>query len=49
MHASVLQQDLSHREINQQLGIEGGYTDAVESFMATLDEVVARALAKQPH
>jgi acetyl esterase/lipase len=47
--ADVLEQDLSHREINQKLGIESEYTAAVESFMATLDEGVARALAKQPH
>lgn len=44
LRASVLEQDRSHKDINQQLGIEGDYTDAVESFMGTLDESVMRAL-----
>jgi hypothetical protein len=43
--ARVLGQDLSHREINQQLGLEGGYTRAVESFMGGLDGAVQRLLA----
>ncbi|HAH21340.1 MAG TPA: esterase [Candidatus Omnitrophica bacterium] len=42
--ARVLEQDLSHKDINQQLGTEGSYTDAVESFMGTLDESVLQAL-----
>lgn len=44
VRASVLEQDLSHREINQQLGVEGAYTDAVEAFMATLNESVMHVL-----
>jgi arylformamidase len=44
VRASVLEQDLSHKDINQQLGGEGGYTDAVETFMGALDESVMRAL-----
>ncbi|MEN6586272.1 MAG: alpha/beta hydrolase [Sulfuricella sp.] len=44
--ASVLEQDLSHQDINQRLGMEGSYTAAVESFMASLDESVAKALNK---
>ena len=44
VHASVLQQDLSHKNINQQLGLEGSYTNAVESFMGGLDESVMRRL-----
>lgn len=44
VRASVLQQDLSHKDINQQLGLPGQYTDAVESFMAALDESVMRLL-----
>jgi acetyl esterase/lipase len=44
VRASVLEQDLSHKDINQQLGVAGGYTDAVESFMGALDESVMRAL-----
>ena len=43
--AGVLEQDLSHMDINQQLGLAGGYTDAVDSFMGALDESVMRALA----
>ena len=35
--ARLLREDLSHREINDQLGEPGAYTDAVEAFMATLD------------
>lgn len=42
---SVLPQELSHRDINQQLGVEGAYTDAVEAFMAGLDDTVRRMLA----
>lgn len=45
VRANVLEQNLSHREINQQLGLEGAYTDAVEAFMATLNESVMRVLA----
>lgn len=35
--AEVRQIDLSHREINEDLGMAGAYTDAVEDFFATLD------------
>ena len=44
VHASVLQQDLSHKDINLQLGLEGSYTNAVESFMGGLDASVMRRL-----
>ena len=44
VHASVLQQDLSHKDINLQLGLEGSYTSAVESFMGGLDASVMRRL-----
>ncbi|MCE9550790.1 MAG: alpha/beta hydrolase [Betaproteobacteria bacterium] len=44
VHASVLQQDLSHEDINLQLGLEGSYTNAVESFMGGLDASVMRRL-----
>ncbi len=44
VRASMLEQDLSHKDINQQLGMEGSYTDAVESFMRALDEPAMRAL-----
>lgn len=43
--AGVLEQDLSHMDINRQLGLAGGYTGAVDSFMGALDESVMRALA----
>ena len=44
MKASVLEQDRSHREINEDLGTPGSYTDAVENFMTGLDGTVARLL-----
>jgi arylformamidase len=44
---SVLPQDLSHREINEDLGRPGAYTDAVEAFLRTLDKSVATALASR--
>ena len=40
----VLKQALSHRDINQQLGLDGAYTDSVEGFLRTLDYSLARAL-----
>jgi len=40
VHASVLEQDLSHKDINLQLGLEGSYTDAVELFMGWLNASV---------
>jgi acetyl esterase/lipase len=42
--AEILKQDLSHKDINQQLGILGEYTYAVESFMKKLDKSVAEPL-----
>lgn len=48
VRASVLEQDLSHKDINQNLGMEDRYTDAVETFMGTLDESVRRALNNHP-
>ncbi len=44
---TVLEQDLNHAQINQRLGSEGAYTDAVEVFMASLDSRAA-ALLKAP-
>jgi hypothetical protein len=44
MRASVLEQDLSHREINQDLGRDGAYTGAVDRFIATLDPALAKLL-----
>jgi acetyl esterase/lipase len=34
--ASLLEQDLSHKEVNQQLGLAGAYTDAVDAFITAL-------------
>lgn len=42
--ASALPEDMSHREINVQLGLDGAYTEAVERFMAGLDPAVATRL-----
>ncbi len=36
VRARVLEQDLSHGDINTKLGLAGSYTDAVEAFMAEL-------------
>lgn len=44
VRAEVLRQDLSHGEINSQLGTPGAYTAAVETFLAGLDGEVARRL-----
>lgn len=46
--AALHQEDLTHGEINGNLGLPGGYTAAVESFMATLDPAVAELLAHPP-
>jgi len=37
MKTVVLRENLSHRDINQNLGQESAYTQAVESFLRTLD------------
>lgn len=42
--ATVLQQDLSHKGINQQLGLPSDYTAAVDAFMGALDPSVMQAL-----
>lgn len=44
IRAQALEQNLSHREINQQLGDNSRYTKAVESFMSELDEKAMQAL-----
>ena len=35
---------MTHRQINEQLGTAGAYTDSVETFLQTLDYSLARAL-----
>lgn len=47
VRVQVQQQDMSHREINQQLGVVSDYTDAVESFMSSLDASVQHVLTNQ--
>lgn len=42
--AEVLPQDLTHGEINANLGLDSDYTRAVETFMGSLDPVVAQRL-----
>jgi hypothetical protein len=41
----VLPLDLSHSDINEELGKEPGYTADVESFLVGLDASFGRALA----
>lgn len=45
--ARVLQEDLSHGDINKNLGSGGAYTDAVEKFMGELDPSIKAMLANQ--
>jgi len=47
--ASVLEENLSHREINVQLGTPGEYTDKVEQFLRSVDGSFARALPAPAH
>ena len=42
--ASVIEQDLSHEQINERLGLDSDYTRQVEAFMRDLSPSVARAL-----
>lgn len=44
MRVTVLPQDRSHGEINNELGEPGAYTEAVEDFLRSLDERLAQAL-----
>lgn len=43
--AKLLPEDLSHEQINEQLGTPSAYTDSVEAFMRSLSAPVARALS----
>jgi acetyl esterase/lipase len=43
-HATVLEEDLSHEAINQQLGLPSDYTSHVEAFLRSLDPAMARLL-----
>jgi arylformamidase len=44
VRVEVSRQDLSHADINEQLGLPGDYTSAVERFMASLSPEVAQRL-----
>ncbi len=44
VRATVLKEDLSHKDINQRLGEKQDYTKAVDSFLAGLDRSVAKLL-----
>jgi len=46
VRAQWLGQDLSHGEINAQLGLDNGYTRSVEAFMATLGPGVAQHVGR---
>jgi arylformamidase len=48
VRAEVLQQDLSHGDINDQLGLPGEYTAAVERFMSSLSTELAQRLREIP-
>lgn len=43
----ILPEDLSHGEINQQLGLDSDYTKTVERFMAGLDDAVANRITSR--
>lgn len=46
--AQVLEEDMSHKEINDRLGQDENYTQAVEGFLGTLDPAVAARLRQSP-
>lgn len=48
VRASVLEEDLSHRQINEELGLPGAYTSGVEQFMRSLGLAVADNAAPLP-
>jgi hypothetical protein len=44
VRVQVSGQDLSHGEINKNLGLAGNYTDTVEGFLATLSPALSSRL-----
>lgn len=44
MRASMLAEDLSHGDINRELGAESAYTEAVEAFIASLEPSLDRLI-----
>ena len=49
IRVEISEQALSHKEINQTLGLPGSYTDAVENFMGSLDVSVRKMLVDIKH
>ena len=47
LRSQLLEQPLSHRDINQRLGEKADYTQAVEAFMASADDHAARLLGRR--
>lgn len=45
-HCQVSRQNLSHSQINTELGLPGSYTNDVETFMRSLDPTVSAALTQ---
>lgn len=46
IRVKVLEQKMTHKQINAELGMPGGYTESVETFMMSLDDSLAKALTK---
>lgn len=40
----ILEQAMTHADINKKLGISGAYTESVETFMSSLDEKIRKCL-----
>lgn len=47
VRVEITEQAKSHKELNQELGLPGEYTDAVEAFMGSLDTSVRKRLAER--
>lgn len=45
-HVDILEENLSHKEINASLGLNSDYTKAVEKFMASLDSTLKSKLSQ---
>ena len=48
IQTQVLEESMSHEQINQDLGLPGAYTAAVETYMSSLDASLMRALGPAP-
>lgn len=47
VRVKLLEEPLSHGQINKKLGTQGAYTDAVESFMGSLSPAVMKVLQQK--